>query len=117
MKNRHLFILQKIVNYSDKIAAAIERFALDYQKFIDDTVVRDAICMSLLQIGELVNKLTEEFKQTHEDIEWHKVIALRHRVIHDYYSLDLALIWQVVTINIPELKTYCKKILEEIENV
>ena len=41
-------------------------------------------------IGEAANCLPDEFKKKHSEIEWHKVVGLRHRIIHEYFGVDLA---------------------------
>ena len=37
-------------------------------------------------------RLPEDFKNCHPDIEWHKVVGLRHRIIHEYFGIDLAIV-------------------------
>ena len=75
MKDRDVVVLRKIIQYADEISGTVSRFELDCHKFADDYVVRNAISMCLLQIGELVNNLTEEFKAEYSKIPWRDIIC------------------------------------------
>ena len=110
-------ILIKMVNYADRISSTIDRYELNYEKFINEDLFCDAISMCLLQIGELANKLPKELRQRYSTINWQKIVSVRNRAAHGYDEMDFEVVWEIATKKIPELKKYCKKILEEIENV
>jgi uncharacterized protein with HEPN domain len=55
-------------------------------------------------IGESAYKLTREYKKNNSEIPWQPIEALRHIIVHDYFSLDLDQIWILVENRIPELK-------------
>ena len=59
--------------------------------------------MSLLQIGELANHLTQDFTAAHTQIPWRRIIGLRNVVVHGYGQLDTEAVWATVTDDIPEL--------------
>jgi len=40
--------------------------------------------------------LPQEFKAQLADIEWHKIVGLRHRIVHDYFGIDLKIIWRII---------------------
>ena len=113
MKNSDTFILRLIIKYSDEIGGAIERFELNYDKFKDDYVVKNAIAMCILQIGELSSKLTGEFKIKYTKAPWRDIIAMRNRMAHAYESTNIEIVWDTAENNIPELKAYCTNILKE----
>ena len=95
----------------------IERFALEldmsFDKFIADDKSKYAINMCILQIGELVIKLSDEFKATYREVPWRKIIALRHRTAHAYEELDVLIVWQIAIEDIPKLKSFVEGILNE----
>lgn len=64
---------------------------------------RDAICMRLIVIGEAANRLSTELKAAHSDVNWRGVIALRHLLAHDYGSADDAILWRIVSEQLPDL--------------
>ena len=80
MKDRNIIVLKKIVKYSDEINETITRFDLDLDKFKKDNVVKNAIAMCLLQIGELVGRLTDEFKTEYNKMIWRNIIAIRNSI-------------------------------------
>jgi uncharacterized protein with HEPN domain len=43
-------------------------------------------------------------------VEWHKVVGLRNRIIHDYFGIDIKIIWQIIHANLPALRQTLSKI-------
>lgn len=115
MKDRDINVLNKIVQYINEISGTVSRFELNFDRFNNDYVMKNAISMCLLQIGELSGNLTDEFKTEHNKIPWRNIVAVRNRAAHGYGSMDIEILWDIVTNDIPELKQYCEKIIEEIE--
>ena len=113
MKNGDASLLEKMIKYSDEISGTIKRFDLDFNKFKEDYVVKNAIAMCVLQIGELCTKLTGEFRTKYTRMPWRDIIAMRNRMAHSYESTNIEIIWDVAGNNIPELKAYCENILKE----
>ena len=68
--------------------------------------------MCILQIGELVGKLTEQFREDYDQIPWHKIRGMRNFVAHEYGKLDLDVVWYAATKSIPELKQFCEALMQ-----
>ena len=115
MRDRDITVLMKMVQYASEINETIVRFDLDFEKFTNDFVVKNAISMCILQIGELANNLTGEFKSVYIDMPWRDIVNMRHRAVHTYDNMDIKIIWKTATDRIPELKEYCEKIIKEKE--
>ena len=113
MKDRNTSIIEKILEYINEIEGTVSRFQLDFESFKSDYVVKNAISMSLLQIGELAGKLTDDFKNEHNFVPWRDITALRNRVAHTYGSIDLEILWGIAENDIPKLKKYCENIIKE----
>jgi uncharacterized protein with HEPN domain len=64
----------------------------------------DAVVRNLEVIGEAVRWLPEEVKATRQQIPWTQIAGLRNRIVHDYFGLDLEIIWQVLQVSLPEFK-------------
>jgi len=62
------------------------------------------VARNLEIIGEAANRLPDDFKEKHSSVEWHKVVGLRHRIIHEYFGIDLQIIWQIVHMDLPALR-------------
>jgi len=115
MNKRNKTILKKIMKYIFQIEETIKILEINKDVFMNDFIPRNAISMCVLQIGELSNALTKEFISTYNKVSWRDIISVRHSMAHNYINIDLEIVWQMVTENIPELKAYCENILKEIE--
>ena len=84
----------------------IERYTsgLDRSQFLADEKTIDAVVRNLEIIGEAVRWLPEEFKRQHVDIPWTQISGLRNRIVHDYFGLDLEIIWQVLQTSLRDFK-------------
>ena len=111
MKDRDVSILKKIIQYTNEINGTISRFELTVDKFKSDYVARNAIAMCILQIGELVGKLSDEFRTQYTEMPWRDIVALRNIAAHAYGSIDTEMLWGTVTDRVPELKSYCERII------
>lgn len=111
--DRDISILEHIVSYCDQIAETVQRFGNDYAVFAKDNIYRNATAFCILQIGELVGKLSDDFKVVHSSIPWRQIKAMRNIVAHSYGSVDPETTWEIISDDIPELRQYCCKIIEE----
>ena len=55
-------------------------------------------------IGEMVDKISDEFKKSHSNIEWIKIKGFRNIVAHDYFGIDAEEVWQIIKNKIPSLR-------------
>jgi len=110
--DRDISILEHIVSYCEQIEQTVVRFGNDYEIFVNDAIYRNAAALCILQIGELVGKLTEEFRTTHTAVPWRKIKAMRNIVAHSYGSIDSEITWEIIQDDIPELKAYCSSVIE-----
>lgn len=72
--------------------------------FLADQVLQRAVAYSLHIIGEAANNLSEAAHAQGAEIPWPKIIALRNRIAHGYFALELDQIWKVATVDAPNLK-------------
>ena len=73
---------------------------------IQNTVVRE-----LEIIGEATRSLPEEFRREHPDIEWGDIIAMRNRLVHAYFDVDLNVVWEVGQNDLPILDAFVRRII------
>ena len=71
--------------------------------FLADRKLQRALCMDLEIVGEAARALSEEFRASHEDIPWRQIIGLRHKIAHEYFRLDLGILWEIVHRDVPLL--------------
>jgi uncharacterized protein with HEPN domain len=79
---------------------------LDEAEFVSNSMVRKAVCMSLINIGELVKTLPDDFREGHSKIPWKQIAGLRDLAAHKYHRLDFSAIWNVAVNRIPELLNF-----------
>ena len=109
--NRNRDIVEHILRYCYQIETAHADFGKSKDRFIESTTYQNAVSMCILQIGELVNRLTDDFKAEHADIPWHKIRGMRNFVAHEYGSIDFDIVWYTATNSIVDLKIFCEDFL------
>jgi uncharacterized protein with HEPN domain len=77
---------------------------MSFDAFSNDQKSIDAVVRNLEIIGEAANRLPDDFKERHSSVEWYKVVGLRNRIIHEYFGIDLQIIWQIVHADLPALR-------------
>ncbi len=82
-----------------------------YEEFIVNVDHRDLISMPIMQNGELVNHLSEEFKEAHKSIPWHIIRGMRNWFAHNYYEMNYKKIWDTAVDDIPVLRGFCESVL------
>jgi uncharacterized protein with HEPN domain len=85
---------------------------LSYEEFAVDETVRRAFVRSLEIIGEAAKKVPEDFRMMHPSVEWRAMAGMRDRLIHNYFGVDLELVWDVVQTRIPALREQISSLLE-----
>ena len=93
----------------EDIILAIEKIgrftaAMDREMFLTDEKTIDAIARNLEIIGEAVRQLPDDFKKANADVPWNQIGGMRNRIVHDYFGLDLEIIWQVIRHDLPDLE-------------
>lgn len=63
----------------------------------------EACVFNLGQLGEAANRIDEEFEEEHPEIPWRQIYGLRNCIIHDYEGINLNLIWEIITEDLPDL--------------
>ncbi len=111
--NRDRDIVEHILRYCNQVETAHQDFGHSKDRFEESTTYQNAVSMCILQIGELVGRLTEDFKTDHTEIPWHKIRGMRNYVAHEYGSIDFEVVWFASTKSIPELKAFCETFLAD----
>lgn len=106
--------IERIIRYCDDIRDDRERFGDDQETYFEDESYQRSTDMSLMQIGETVNKLSDELLDRYNEITWDAVIGFRNVIAHRYEWMDRNRIWMIIKEDVPELKRYCERIIADI---
>jgi uncharacterized protein with HEPN domain len=103
--------------YLDDIVQAIEKIrdytnSLSLEDFENDSKTIDAVNRNFGIIGEAANRIPQEIKTKHANIEWHRIIALRNILIHDYSNVDLEIIWDIIENKLSLFENQIKEIYQ-----
>ena len=81
------------------------------KEFFQNTLVQDAVIRNLEIIGEAVRNLSVEFRGKNPEVPWRSITALRNVLIHEYFGVELEIVWRVVQRRLPRLKRYVEMLL------
>ena len=82
-------------------------------QFLKDEEKQDAIMRRLEIIGEAVKNIPDKYKEEHPEIAWNKAMGTRNILIHQYFGVDLDIVWYTVTDSLPEFKKQIKELIEK----
>ena len=113
MNNRDADVLKHILRYCDEIVEANTMFGNSLESLKSGSIYKNAAAMCILQIGELVNQLSDDFKETRTEMPWRDMKRMRDIAAHQYNKFDLETLWETISEDIPELKDYCTSQLNQ----
>lgn len=105
--------LLHIIDAINEIENYIQDVDLDH--FVKNSMMFNASLRQLEIIGEASNRLSENILNQNTDIPWARIIGLRNLVIHEYFGIDDLTIWNVIKIDLPDLKVKILVLLEGME--
>lgn len=112
MTNDRVF-LEDIIERIERI----ESYTLGGREvFLSSVLIQDAVIRNFEVIGEAVKQLSLELRQNYSEVPWRRIAGFRDVLIHNYLGIDLDEVWNVVELNLPELKERILLILQELTN-
>ena len=113
ISDRDAQVLEKIVKYCEEIEHAHREYHCDYETFCNNPTYRNAVALCLVQIGELTNKLSVEFRDTYTQIPWRAIRGMRNVVAHEYGKIDVETVWETVENGTQDLKRFCQQFMAQ----
>ena len=105
-------LLFDILECCDRIASYI--IGVSREAFDDNLQLQDALIRKLEVIGEATKGLSAEVTDANPEIPWNKMAGMRDRMVHQYFRVDLDVVWQTVTSDIPKLQLQIKSLYKTI---
>jgi uncharacterized protein with HEPN domain len=78
-----------------------------------DATLQRAVVRSLAIIGEASKRVPAAFRDAHPQVEWRAMSGMRDRLIHDYFGVDLDIVWDVLQTKIAPLRAALRRILDD----
>jgi uncharacterized protein with HEPN domain len=84
---------------------AIQRYTVDGREtFFADRKTQDAVIRNVEIIGQAVKGISEQTRSLEPNVPWRQIAGMRDKLIHEYFGVDLALVWDVVERELPVLR-------------
>ena len=84
-----------------------------YESFVADDKTQDAVIRNLEILGEATKNLSEELRAEYPSVPWKSMAGARDRLIHHYFGINLDIVWQIVTIELPRVASQLETIKDE----
>jgi uncharacterized protein with HEPN domain len=83
-----------------------------YEQFLADTKTQDAVIRALEILGEATKRLSSSLRESHPEIPWKSMAGVRDKLIHDYFGVNIDIVWQIVRDQLPTLAEQVAAALE-----
>lgn len=100
-KREPKLLLSDILSSIKKIKSYTAGHSFD--TFIEDSKTLDAVIRNFEIIGEAANRLPEDFKDSHEGVNWYRIRGFRNRIVHDYMGIDFLIVWTIIEKDLTKL--------------
>jgi uncharacterized protein with HEPN domain len=113
MSRNYRVYLEDIFQAIEKIEKFTTGFSL--KKFSEDPKTVDAVIRNLEVIGEAAKNVPNYIRNQQSGVDWKKICGLRDVLIHDYFGVDVEIVWDVAKHHVPVFKKQIQKLLEIFE--
>lgn len=114
MDHKNQRVLEKILSHINSVMEYC-RDCSSLQDFQSDTMLVEATVFNLMQIGELAkNSLDDETKARITTIPWTQIYGMRNRIVHGYSGINLSIVWDTISNDIPKLREELTSILRNM---
>lgn len=101
MKDDRLYLI-----HISECIGRIESYTAGMTKnaFLSSTLVQDGVLRNLQVMAESTQRLSDQVKENHPTIDWHKIAGFRNILVHDYLGVDIERVWTILNKELPILK-------------
>jgi uncharacterized protein with HEPN domain len=112
----------RVADYLGHILEAIERIYrytqdIDEVGFLENQMVQDAVLRNIENIGEAaknIERTAPEFATRHAEVPWAVIYAMRNRISHGYFKVDLEIVWKMLERDLPELAEQIARLVDTL---
>ena len=97
-------------------AEKVERYtdAMNREEFVSDEKTVDAVLRNLEILGEASKLVSEDVREHAPEIPWSEMAGMRDKLIHGYATIDLDIVWQTVTEEVPQLRSKLDELFNDL---
>ncbi|MCX5809996.1 MAG: DUF86 domain-containing protein [Proteobacteria bacterium] len=113
---------RQILDYLNDILESISDIkefvvGIDYENFLRDKKTSKAVIRSLEIIGEAAKNIPEPLRNSQKEIPWQEIMGMRNKLAHEYFGVDLDIVWQSIHEDVSPLEAAVKEMLLAINQV
>lgn len=98
--------IERIISYTND---------MEYTEFSQDYKTQDAVVRNIEIMGEATKALSKNIRENNPNIPWKNIAGTRDKLIHDYFGVNIDIVWNIIRKEIPGLSARIKEIIDELE--
>ena len=110
MKRDNTVYLRHILDAIDLIEEYTR--GMSENEFFANSMAHDAEVRQIEIIGEAARNVSDGFQEKHRALPWMKMIGIRNKIIHEYFNVNYAIVWDTIKDDLPRLKKSIQKIIK-----
>jgi uncharacterized protein with HEPN domain len=105
------FFVMDMAGAVDRIVERTDGASLE--GLIEDRNLQESLAWNLHVLGEASSRVPEHIKEAYPDLPWSEVRTMRNRIVHVYFDIDPAILWDTATVDVPSLKPLLARVIAE----
>lgn len=105
----YLHHIHDAITRIEEYTNGVDRFT-----FLNESLIQDGVIRQIEIIGEAVKHLSKPFKESYPNIPWQDIAGMRDQLIHEYFGIEMEIVWNTITDDIPSFKKTIQEILKTL---
>jgi uncharacterized protein with HEPN domain len=113
MTSEHSYLdyLEDILDAIEKVTQFIE--GMTYEEFVGDAKTVFAVIRALEIVGEATKQLPQSVRDNYPEVPWREMAGIRDKLIHEYFGVNLVVVWKTAVVDLSGLESAIRRILAE----